>query len=60
MVSILAATSIAGRKGLKSSYVVAKQVKDQVEKISKETSDHEGDGRPPNKDKGKSKVEKVP
>lgn len=54
MVTILAATSTVGRKGLKPL------MKDQVKRVGGEAIGQEGDGRPPIKDKGKNKVEEVP
>lgn len=60
MYTILVDTSTTGRNGLKPSSVAAKQVRDQVEKMSKKVVGHEGDGRSPIKDKGKSKVEEIP
>lgn len=56
MASILAATSTTRRKGLKFSSVATKQIRDQVEKISKEVAGHEEDGLPLVNYKGKSKV----
>lgn len=60
MATILAAISIAGRKGLKTSSVADKQVRDQVLRVSRETVAQKGHGRPPLKDKCKNKVELVP
>lgn len=52
MVTILAATSTVGKKGLKPL------IKDQVKRVDGEAIGQ--DGRPPIKDKGKNKVEEVP
>lgn len=47
------------RKGLKPSSVAAKQVRDQIEKISKEAVGKKREMRSPSKDKGNDKVEEV-
>lgn len=60
MAMILAANSTIEKKGLKPSSITTKQIRDQIEKVSREVVGHEGDGRPPMKNKGKNKVEDVP
>lgn len=60
MAIILAANSIVGRKGLNLSFVVGKQMKDQVERVGMEVASQEATGRPPLLDKEKNKVEEVP
>lgn len=58
MATIIAATSTAGRRGLKGTSAGAKKVKENLEKVSKEAASQEV--APPPVDKGKKVVEEEP
>lgn len=60
MATILSATSTAGRKGLKPSSFVGKQVRDQVERANREDAGQKATRRHSLADKEKGRVEEVP